>query len=129
MGTDWTKTDEALPHDMIRAGVPILPISDLEPIVHTSINCELRLDCETALSQNPLYHHPLCTDSPQLVVFGELETPDFHRQADIYAKRYRTPMRRLDHYTVPNVDHFDIITELGDARSELFDRVATLTRA
>ena len=38
MATDWPSVDASLPADLVRGGIPISGLYELEPLVHTSIN-------------------------------------------------------------------------------------------
>ena len=121
MGTHWPALDAALPARMLKGAVLLSALFDLEPVCHTSINEALGMDTAKARAESPLQHRP-ATDAPQLVAVGGAETPDFHRQADVYEKAFgaRVPLQRC---TVDGCDHFDMVQALADGRSEFFRRV------
>ena len=121
MGTDWTKRGADLPLDMLRAGIPISPIIELEPLRFTSINEGPQMDAAEAEAESPMNHPPV-TDAPQLVVCGERETEEFHRQADIYAAAFATAARPIERYTVPASDHFDELNVLARDDSAFFSK-------
>lgn len=125
MATDWNAHDSALPTGLIKAGVPISGIFELEPLIHTSINAGPQMDLEEARRESPLFLPPV-TDAPQLVVDGGAETEEFHRQSDLYCETYRTATRRMDRYMVPDADHFDELERLSEADSEFFRRSLAL---
>jgi arylformamidase len=125
MATDWNTHDSALPTGLIKAGVPISGIFELEPLIHTSINAGPQMDLEEARRESPLFMAPV-TDAPQLVVDGGAETEEFHRQSDLYCETYRTERRRMDRYVVPDADHFDELERLSEADSEFFRRCLAL---
>ncbi len=127
MATDWPALDSALPANLVKAGVPISALFELEPLVHTSINEGPQMDVEEAIRESPMFMAP-ATDAPQLVVVGGAETPEFHRQSDDYCEKYRTDARRMDRYSVPDADHFDELNRLAEADSEFFRRSIALIR-
>ena len=125
MATDWPGLDHALPRDLVRCGIPISGIFELEPLVHTSINEGPRMDVEEARRESPLFMEPV-TDAPQLVVAGGAETEEFKRQSDAYCERFRTPERSMDRYDVPDSNHFTELERLAEPDSEVFQRVMAL---
>ncbi len=127
MATDWPALDSHLPADLVKAGVPISALFELEPLVHTSINEGPQMDVEEAIRESPMFMEP-ATNAPQLVVVGGAETPEFHRQSDDYCEKYRTAARRIDRYSVPDADHFDELNRLAEADSEFFRRSIALIR-
>lgn len=128
-GTDWPAHDPALPRDLIKSGIPISPLSLLEPVRLTQgLNAAIRMDAAEAAAQSPMLNHPPLTDAPQIVVVGGAETDEFHRQARMYAEKFTTPTRSIDLYIVPRADHFDEINILADSSSDIFDRALELIR-
>jgi len=127
MATDWPALDPTLPLDMIKAGIPISPLSYLEPVRLTkALNDGIRMDAQEAYDESPMTCHPPQTDAPQLVVVGGAETGEFHRQARIYQEAYQTPSRMMDLYVVPDVDHFDELNVLADPRSPFFEKACAM---
>src|SRR5690606_17743729 len=87
MGTDWPAIDPALPKDLIKGGIPLSGLFDLEPLRFTSINDGVRMDAAEAKAQRPMNHPPV-SNAPQLVVCGGAETDEFHRQSDMYVQAF-----------------------------------------
>jgi arylformamidase len=125
MATDWSALDPALPLGLVKAGVPISGIFELEPLIHTSINAGPGMDLEEARRESPLFLAPV-TDAPQLVVDGGAETEEFHRQSDLYCETFRTERRRMERYMVPGADHFDELERLAESDSGFFQRSLAL---
>jgi arylformamidase len=128
MATDWSAFDPALPLGLVKAGVPISGIFELEPLIHTSINAGPGMDLAEARRESPLFIPPV-TDAPQLVVDGGAETDEFHRQSDLYCETFRTERRVMDRYMVPDADHFDELERLAESDSEFFRRSLALIEA
>ncbi|WP_417586328.1 nuclear transport factor 2 family protein [Pararhodobacter oceanensis] len=127
MATDWPAYGADLPADLVKTGVPVSPLSYLEPVRMTeALNAALRMDAQEAERESPMTQHPPLTNAPQLVVVGGRETDEFHRQARIYAEKYATEARRIDVYVVPDVDHFDELNTLADPASDFFHKTCAM---
>lgn len=130
MGTDWPSIGSDLPAMLIKSGIPVSPLSYLEPVRLTQgLNSGIRMDAEEALLQSPMKHHPPVTNAPQMVVVGGAETAEFHRQSQMYCDAFGTAERSVEMYIVPDVDHFDELNVLADPQSPFFSKtLALITR-
>ena len=127
MATDWPARDSAFPTDIIKAGIPVSPLSYLEPVRLTlALNANLQMDAKEANLESPMINHPPLTNAPQLVVVGGAETDEFHRQSEMYVNSFRTQQRMIDMYVVPDVDHFDELNVLADQESTFFKKVCAM---
>ncbi len=123
MATDWQLHSTDLPKNLIAAGIPISPLSLLEPVRLTAgLNAGIRMDEAEAESQSPMLNHPPITNAPQLVVVGGAETDEFHRQAQMYFDAFSNTERAMEIYFVPGVDHFDELNVLADTQSPFFEK-------
>lgn len=125
MATDWPAFDSALPAELVRGGVPISGLFELEPLVHTSLNTGPQMDIAEARAESPCFIPPV-TNAPQLVVVGGGETSEFFRQSDSYVAQYATADRKMERYNVPNDDHFDELERLAEDDSVLFEKCMKL---
>ena len=129
MGTKWSNLEKMLPNDLIKAGIPISPLSYLEPVRLTeALNAGIRMDELEAETQSPMTQHPPVTNAPQLVAVGGLETTEFHRQAQMYVDAYNSKERIIKFFEVPNVDHFDELNILEDSQSSFFKETIRLIK-
>jgi len=129
MGTKWSNLEIMLPNDLIKAGIPISPLSYLEPVRLTeALNAGIRMDELEAETQSPMTQHPPVTNAPQLVAVGGLETTEFHRQAQMYVDAYNSKERIIKFFEVPNVDHFDELNILEDSQSSFFKETIRLIK-
>ncbi len=121
MATRWSDYASGLPDDLLKAGIPISPLSLLEPVRRTvGLNTGIRMDEAEAESQSPMINHPPVTNAPQLVVVGGAETAEFHRQSQMYYEAFRNNERKMEMYIVPDVDHFDELNVLSNPDSQFF---------
>ncbi len=127
MATDWPAWGADLPADLVSAGIPVSPLSYLEPVRLTeALNAGIRMDAAEAEAESPMTKHPPATNAPQLVVVGGAETDEFHRQARMYVETYATRDRPVDLFVVPDVDHFDELNVLSDPQSTFFKRTCAI---
>ena len=129
MGTNWPAYSADLPKTLIRSGIPVSPLSLLEPVRLTSLNDNVRMDAEEAAAESPMLNHPPLTDAPQLLVVGGKETTEFHRQARMYQSAFAAAERKIDFYIVPDVDHFDELNVLADPKSDFFKKTMVMLDA
>ncbi|MBX2868279.1 MAG: alpha/beta hydrolase [Acidiferrobacterales bacterium] len=130
MGTKWDEYAEDLPANLIQVGIPVSPLSLLEPVRLTQgLNSGIRMDAAEAEAQSPMLNHPPATNAPQMVVVGGAETDEFHRQATMYRDAFHTTERNVELYVVPNVDHFDELNVLSDSESPFFKQTLALLEA
>ena len=129
MGTKWWDCELGVPRDLIKAGIPISPLSYLEPVRLTdALNSAIQLDEVEAENQSPMTGHPPVTNAPQLVSVGGLETTEFHRQAKMYVDAFNSKERIIEFFEVPNGDHFDELNILTDSQSSFFKRTINLIK-
>ncbi len=115
--TDWKAIDPALPEDLMKGGLPISGIYELEPLLHTSINDALVMDMETAVRNSPNRYAPTLK-GPLLIPVGALESPEFQRQTRLLADSWPdVPSRQM---VVPGCHHYNILLELANPQSPLF---------
>lgn len=121
MVTDWPAFNAALPVELVRGGLPVSGVFELEPLVHTSLNQGPQMDIAEAIAQSPAFLPP-ATNAPQLVVVGGGETGEFLRQSNHYAAQYATSERSMERYDVPDADHFDVLERLAEDDSVFFGK-------
>lgn len=127
MATVWPNLGADLPADLVKAGIPVSPLSYLEPVRLTeALNAGIRMTPEEAEAQSPMTQHPPVTNAPQLVVVGGAETDEFHRQARMYVEKYASSDRPMGLYVVPDVDHFDELNVLVDRASPFFQHTCDM---
>ena len=129
MATNWPAFGADLPSDLIKAGIPVSPLSYLEPVRLTeALNAGIRMTPAEANAESPMTNHPPATNALQLVVVGGAETDEFHRQARMYVEAYGTVERPIGIYVVPEVDHFDELNVLVDPASPFFTHTCDMLK-
>lgn len=116
-GDGW-EADFGLPAGVVRAGVAVSGLFDLEPVRHCDINEVIGLTEAEARAMSPIRH--MAPGGRDLVVaWGETETGEFKRQSLDYAARWVEGGGMLDAFEVPGRNHFDVILDLADPESRL----------
>ena len=107
------------PADVIKGATFISGLGDLEPVRLSYRNELLKLD-EGAVERLSLIHQHPTVNCPLLAVYASGDTDEFRRQtreAGEYWRRQGLPTEILE---VAGRDHYDIVFDLADSRSELF---------
>lgn len=102
-----TEVSERIQHVM-----PISPLSDLTPLIRTSMNADFRLDTAMAEAESPLAQPR--PDVPVSVWVGADERPAFLDQAMWLASHWNVP-----EIIVQDRHHFDIIDPLAEGTSDM----------
>lgn len=121
MATNWPDYDQQLPINLIKHGLLISGIFELEPLVHTTINAGPQMDIPEAITESPIFIPPV-TNAPLLLVYGGGESSEFHRQSNDYAAKFQTTDRKIEVYETPDVDHFDELDCLADKDTVFFQK-------
>ncbi len=104
--TDW-RGDFGLPPDVVRAGMCISGMFDLEPVRLSWRNEYLSLDAAAvdALSPQRRLEH---LNAPIIVAYGTHETPEFQRQSRDFAEAVRAAGKTVELVVGESLNHFEI---------------------
>ena len=91
---------------------PISPVSDLRPLLQTTMNEQFGLTLASASAESPVLQPS--AEVPVRIWVGADERPVFLEQAQALAEAWD-----VDDIVVPHKHHFDIIDALKDAQSDL----------
>jgi arylformamidase len=124
MATDWVEFG-GLPADLVKAGIGLSGLYDLEPIRLCYLNDVLRLTSEDAHAHSPIHLTPKHA-APLLLPLGALEGPEYHRQSETMAAVWRRHGGRADVLDLERHDHFSIVWELAARDSALSRAIRAL---
>jgi arylformamidase len=116
--TNWLTFGQDLPQNLIKGICAISGIFDLEPIRLCYLNEVLGMDATVSKRNSPIYDLPQ-KGMPLILAVGELETDEFHRQAQTYAECWRSKGFPLEVIQMAGFHHFSIVDELAHPRSPL----------
>ena len=122
LATDWKEVSKNLPDNLVKTGIPISGLYQLNPIRETTIADALGLDDAESLALSPHFFEPK-TDAPILVTLGGGETPEFHWQTDNFVNKWKGLKASLDYFAEPDVDHFGVVERLANFESQIFTKV------
>lgn len=116
--TDWPGFAADLPADLIKSATPLSGLFDLNPILRTSINADVRMDPAAAARNSPLALAP-AHDMPMTVAVGGAESGEFRRQSKEFSEAWGRGLSRIDYLETPGENHFTIIDGIARADSPI----------
>jgi arylformamidase len=114
---DWQA--RGLAPDVIKSLLAISGPFDLEPVLLSARREYVILDDEAALALNA-YQHASNISCPVQLLHGEHESPEFIRQTVAMNHRLKTLGSRVTCNEIKAVNHFEIMSQLGDATSPVW---------
>jgi arylformamidase len=118
----WPVRDQDLPRDLIRAGLSISGVFDLQDLLDApSINGDVKLDARSVVELSPARLAP-ATDAPLWLAVGGEETGGFHHQHGLMLERW--PVAR--EVPCPGHHHFSILDDLAWPGGRLHNLVLSL---
>jgi len=126
MAALWPVLDPALPPDLVKGGLAISGLYDLEPLCHAPfVNVDLKLTPERAARLSPV-RLPAATAAPLYTAVGTLESSEFRRQNELIARHWsRNFVRNL---ALPGCNHLTVCDELAQPGCALFEATLKLVR-
>ncbi len=106
--TDWPGFSAGLPADMVKAGVAISGLYDLEPIRLSYVNDKLHLDQTESLALSPVRHVTKARGELVLAV-GGAESDEYHRQQSDFAAAWKKAGGGPAIVDLPGHHHFSVL--------------------
>lgn len=125
LATAWPELDPALPPDLVKSGLAISGLFDLEPLRSTSINDAVGMDAAAARRNSPVLLAP-ATHAPVTVAVGGAESAQYHRQAEDFVRAWRAHEIDVTLLDLPGRNHFTIVPELADPGGALLERACAM---
>ena len=114
----WNDYMPELPHNLVKGGLAISGLYDLEPMVYAQfLNVDLKLDKTLARNLSPVGMPP-ATSAPLYTAVGGDESDEFKRQNALIAKTWRNAF--AGDIAMPGCNHLTVMEELGNPDSALF---------
>lgn len=114
----WNTYMPELPYNLVKGGLAISGIYDLEPLVHAPfVNQDLKLDQALARRLSPVYIPP-ATTAPLFTAVGGDESDEFKRQNALIARTWRYAF--AGDIPMPGCNHLTVLERLADPNSALF---------
>jgi arylformamidase len=113
MATDWSQFGADLPNDLVKGGVSVSGVFDLEPLLNTTINIKVGMDAEIARRNSPLFMAPAC-DAPLALLWGGDETDAFRQQSEAMAAAWGAKGVKTVAEAISGANHFTVLTGMDD---------------
>lgn len=126
LAADWPALAHDLPQDLIRGGLAISGVYDLEPVSRTPfLRNDLRLDKAAAHRVSPVRYTP-SRSVPLHTAVGEHESDEFHRQARLIRRVWSHCQG--NHVELPEHNHLTVVDELARPHGPLFRTALRMMR-
>jgi arylformamidase len=125
LATDWKALDATASAPLVPAAYSISGVFDLTPLVHVSMNQDLRLDEPEARRVSPMFW-PAPKGARLDSVVGALESSEFLRQARIIADTWGKAGVAARYEAIAGANHFTVCDDLSDPKSAMVERLTEL---
>lgn len=124
MAAVWPAVGNDLPRDLVKAGVLLSGLYDLEPVRHADfVNVDLKLTEKDIASLSPATM-PQAHPARFLTAFGGLESEEFRRQTELIVNTWKTS--HAGDIALPDVNHLTICDAFAEAGHPLFNATVEL---
>jgi arylformamidase len=110
--TDWQR-DFNLPADIIKGGMCISGMYDLEPVRLSARSRYVAFDDATVAALSPIRHLDRL-QAPLVVAYGTCETPEFQRQNREFAAAVKSAGKKVRFLVGEHDNHFELPETLGN---------------
>jgi arylformamidase len=128
LATDWPAYAPDLPRDTVASALGISGLFDLEPLLSTSINADLRMSAEEARQWSPLgwpAPHGLVLDA----YVGGLESSEYLRQARTVTDLWGAAGALTRYAEIDGANHFTALAPFTDPDTPETARMVEMVRA
>jgi arylformamidase len=122
MAAVWPALAPDLPRDLVKAGVLLSGVYDLEPVLHADfVNGDLKLTQNDIGLLSPA-HMPQAHAIPFMTAFGGLESEEFGRQTGLISERWKDSHR--GDIALPDINHLTICDAFATPGHPLYEAVS-----
>ncbi|TXI86884.1 MULTISPECIES: alpha/beta hydrolase [unclassified Cupriavidus] len=120
----WPQFGADLPADLVKGGLSISGLYDLEPLRRAAfLQTDLRLTTRDVARLSPAFLRP-ATDAPLITAVGELESSEYHRQNALI--RAAWPDNAREDIPLPGRHHFNVMDDLAHDGTPLLRAVLAM---
>jgi len=118
LAAHWNIYEDDLPADLIKAGVLMSGLYDLDPIQHADfVNVDLQLTQTQIDTLSPALI-PQSHNAPFITAVGDLESSEFHRQNAMIGSAWKS--NHLNDIVIKNTNHLTICDAFASHEHPLF---------
>lgn len=128
MAARWPQFGADLPAGLIRGGLSVSGLYDLEPLRRAAfLQCDLQLSEADVARLSPAYMAP-AGDAPLAIAVGELEAAEYHRQHALIRAAWPAKVAHpaASDLVLPGCHHFNVLDSLASADGALTRAVLRL---
>ena len=118
MATDWPALTAGLPPHVIKSGIAVSGLFELEPMLYLPLNENLKLEWDSAHRNSPIFLKPR-TDAPLSIVVGSEESEEFRRQSHDFTDKWRGWGARVEYVELSGLNHFTILDRMKNPDNPL----------
>ncbi|CAG2142400.1 alpha/beta hydrolase [Cupriavidus plantarum] len=127
MAALWPQFGADLPADLVKGGVSISGLYDLEPLRRAEfLQADLQLTEADVARLSPAFLTP-ATDAPFITAVGELESSEFHRQKALIRAAWPNNVR--EDIPLPGKHHFNVMDDLTREGTPLLRAILAMVGA
>jgi arylformamidase len=128
VATDWKARGGGLPADLVPAGLSISGLFDLAPLMHTSMNQDLRVDAGNVQRISPLAWDVVRDRVFEAWVGGD-ESAEFLRHSRDVSEKWGGKGVKTRYVEVSGANHFTVLDPLAEPKSSMTARLVELVKA
>ncbi|MCO4861451.1 alpha/beta hydrolase [Cupriavidus sp. WGlv3] len=128
MAARWPQLGADLPAGLIRGGLSVSGLYDLEPLRRAAfLQCDLKLSEADVARLSPAYMAP-ADEAPLAIAVGELEAAEYHRQHALIRAAWPAKVAHpaASDLVLPDCHHFNVLDSLASADGALTQAVLRL---
>jgi arylformamidase len=111
--TRWPDFADDLPTDLLKSATTVSGVFDLEPILSTPVNEDVRMDAAMAARNSPMALQP-AHDLAMTVAVGGAETDEFRRQSREFRDQWANQLGAIDYIETEGENHFTVVEGQAD---------------
>jgi arylformamidase len=111
--TRWPEFAHGLPADLLKSATAVSGLFDLEPILSTPVNDDVRMDAAMAARNSPMALTP-AHDMPMTIAVGGGETDEFRRQSREFRDHWADRLGTIDYIETAGENHFTVVEGQAD---------------
>jgi arylformamidase len=124
LATDWGSSD-GVPDDLVTRAFALSGLYDLNPLLQTNINDDIKLDENSARDASPVFWPAPREGLKFMASVGALESNVFKEQSRRLAEVWNEAGIETEYFEVPDCNHFTIVDAVSTPGEVLFEKLVS----